>query len=153
MFSVKKRLNQLDVTFTSYTTTNIYGEVTVKEPPYRLAKLFFDVVNMFDLISSNDAYESFELYYKHEDDEIGKTLDLKDYDFSDTDLSNWYGGGANDYVGDWIGYFATGTATTTAAYTSDTDDLLGKTIKVTIKVKEGYVTENGEYPMDYYLNF
>jgi len=152
-FHVDKIDNNLHVTFTSYKTENIYGDTVVKEPPFKLIDLFFEVVDFFHIISNEGYYESFEMYYKHEGHATGKTIDLRDYDLTDKSFGSWYGDGANDYVGDWIGYLATGTASTMAAYEATTADLENKVITVTIKLKDGYVLDNGKDVATYYLSF
>ncbi len=152
-FELSKEEEQIDVTFTSYTVTNSSGETTTYNPPYSFLGLFADVTSLLHSLSSNERYESVNLYYKKPEDSKGKTIDLKDYDLTDTSLGSWYGSGANDDIGDWIGYVAKGTASTTAAFGADSDDLVGKTIEVTVILKDDYALEDGTNTKVYYLNF
>ena len=152
-FYIETQGNTFNIKFTSYKTTNIFGMPTTKHPPYSFMTLFSDVVTLFELLSTNNNYKSLEFYYKKPGDATGRTINLLDYDLTDSSLSSWYGNGANDAVGDWIGYLATGEASTSGAYNADSNDLVGKTITITITLKDGYVTPDGSNKIVYYLSF
>ena len=151
---VIKNNNLLTIKFTSYTTTNIFGDTVTKKPPYTFINILNDVLGILQALSSNvDCYESFELYYKHESDKSGQTIDLADFDLSDSSIGSWLGDGPNAKIGRWVGYLATGESSIMAAYESDTSDLVGKKITGTIKLKDGYVFEDGSDETVYYISF
>ena len=126
---------------------------STKKPPYTFISFFFEVAEFFHLISCNENYSSVDVYYKHPGDFVGEGLDLKDYDLTDTSFKSWYDGGPNDAVGEWVGYLASGNATTTAAVNADSSHLVGKKVRVKFTARNGYVFKDGDSSAIYYLIF
>jgi len=152
-FAISKSNKTISVNFTSYTTTNSVGITTTTKPPYKFTDIFYEMLGLLDAISSKSQYKSAELYYKAPKESKGMTIDLTDYDLTDTDYNSWYGGGPNDRVGEWLGYVATGESSTMAAFTSDTSDLVGKTVQLTLKPELGYAFSDGSTSAVFYITF
>ena len=143
-FKTTHNNNNVNVEFVSYGNTT---------PPYYFIDIFFEVADLFHALSSNKKYESVELYYSKPGDKNGLTIDLTDYDLTDTRFSSWYDNGPNDPVSNWLGYLAKGEPATSAAADAASDDLIGKTVKITYKLKNGYSFENGKDTMEFTLTF
>ena len=141
------------VTYERFNITKTEDMLNVKfAKPDKLINMFYEIVKLFDVLSCDSMYEEFELYYKHGESKA-QTIDLTKYNLKDTTASSWFGNGPNDRVGDWLGYLASGTASTSAAFNTHTDDLIGKTVRVTIRLKDGYILENGSNSIEYKITF
>ena len=152
-FDVEKNGDNVNVNFTSYDTGSSWfpGDV-----PHSFSTIFDEVLQIFDLLSNDERYESVTLYtlYPGQAASKAQTIDLKKYDLNDNSVGAWWGSGANDDISNWVGYLATGSLGTMNAYKSDTDDLVGKTVTVTIKLKEDYVNSvDGSDTIVYNLTF
>jgi len=124
-------------------------------PPHGFSEIFADIQKLLIALKENGkyAYESAEIYTLYPGKSKGMTEDLMDYDLT-LAVDKWAGSGTpNDKLSDWMGYLATGSAGTMNAYNSDTGDLIGKEVTVTIKLKEGYYLEDGTNELKYTLTF
>jgi len=124
-------------------------------PPHGFSEVFADIQKLLIALKENGkyAYESAEIYTLYPGKTKGLTEDLMDYDLT-LSVEKWAGSGEpNDKLSDWMGYLATGSAGTTNAYNSDTSDLIGKEVTVTIKLKEGYYLADGTKELKYTLTF
>ena len=127
-------------------------KVTFKNKNKKMWYYFTEIADIFHNLSSNSHFESVVLSYTYPG-KAKSTIDLKDYDLTNTNIFDWFGGAANDKVGEFLGYLGSGTSSTTAAYEVKTGDLVGKTVDVTITLKDGYVNTDGSNTKKYYLKF
>jgi len=134
-FKVTKINDKINVKFTSYTENG--GTVN---PPYELWDLVPEVLNLLNELSSDPSYESFNASYG------GQTIDLTDYDFTNTsNLTSFID------VARWLAHVC-GTSVL-GLFDATTENLVGKTIEITINLNGDNVLEDGSKSTKYYLTF
>ena len=136
-FDVSKNDNVVTVDFNSSTDKFSNGSILGIPIPSQLTT---DFLGVLDSLTNNSHYQSVVVSYN------GRSVDLM-YPCDSNDTND------QTVIARFVGYVATGSWSGTAGLNSITGDFIGKTIQVSINLKDGYASENGNSSETYNLHF